>query len=423
MGLHGDDDGHYCCEMKLPRQLRASAPLLIIFLCSVPANTRFVISESAEPASSPPSESSNTCDITHVQLSEEQQHLRKFCTGGNLIGSACVFTCDPGYALDGSSVLMCNDDTTWSDNMPTCKDSASYGCSRIITGRNLSMQCPDGNQIGSSCLFACDETLQLFGQENATCSSDGKWSSTPPICIEADFACPRLMDEIPDGGITCSLSNAPGSVCDYFCNEGYVINGPMRLLCTDGAKWSSESPSCIPKAVAAAECSETALENPTNGHMICTNGNKIDSFCSFRCDEGYGLVGETYSGCRANGTWSEAAPTCFEMRCSPASHAIPHGDVVCTSSNNIGSLCRFTCGKFHLLEGSEFVKCVGDAGFKSASWNAEAPTCVADPDKKSKAKREPVPFPPWLLCLAQRNRQSCLTRFLLLCYVTGSNCL
>ena len=59
------------------------------------------------------------------------------------------------------------------------------------------------------------------------------------------------------------------------------------------------------------------LSAPRYSTMECSNGNFSGSVCSFRCQEGYKLIGDRDIQCDGqNGTWSSSLPMC-QRRLSP----------------------------------------------------------------------------------------------------------
>uniref|UniRef100_H2Z344 Sushi domain-containing protein n=1 Tax=Ciona savignyi TaxID=51511 RepID=H2Z344_CIOSA len=62
------------------------------------------------------------------------------------------------------------------------------------------------------------------------------------------------------------------------------------------------------------ECSPPH-SNPRFGEVTCSKSNEIGSLCSFKCDDGYVMSGASTSTCGENGAWSSPAPSCASIRC------------------------------------------------------------------------------------------------------------
>ena len=55
------------------------------------------------------------------------------------------------------------------------------------------------------------------------------------------------------------------------------------------------------------------LTDPANGSVNHTAGTTVGQTANYRCNTGYGLVGDSNRTCQAIGNWSESAPTCQGM--------------------------------------------------------------------------------------------------------------
>lgn len=53
-----------------------------------------------------------------------------------------------------------------------------------------------------------------------------------------------------------------------------------------------------------------ALTAPGNGNVDTTAGTTFGLTATFTCDAGYDLIGDATRECQADGTWSNADPTC-----------------------------------------------------------------------------------------------------------------
>ena len=60
-----------------------------------------------------------------------------------------------------------------------------------------------------------------------------------------------------------------------------------------------------------------SLSDPVNGSVSCTNGNASGSKCTYSCDDGYSLVGESELTCNDDkdldsdvGEWNAVSPVC-----------------------------------------------------------------------------------------------------------------
>ena len=69
-------------------------------------------------------------------------------------------------------------------------------------------------------------------------------------------------------------------------------------------------------------------------------------FSSFSCNDGFFLRGSSTSTCGEDdtpgdefGAWSSPAPTCIRITCRPGHTDPMNGEVTCTNSNFVNSVC------------------------------------------------------------------------------------
>uniref|UniRef100_A0A8C1UB94 Selectin P n=1 Tax=Cyprinus carpio TaxID=7962 RepID=A0A8C1UB94_CYPCA len=94
-------------------------------------------------------------------------------------GSQCFLGCETGFEITGEPGMECSASGNWSQEMPSC---AAVRCEPLSLshlpelGPPPSMNCshPHGNfSFGSQCMFQCDESQELSGTSQLTCTSMG----------------------------------------------------------------------------------------------------------------------------------------------------------------------------------------------------------------------------------------------------------
>ncbi|CAI8000472.1 Sushi, von Willebrand factor type A, EGF and pentraxin domain-containing protein 1, partial [Geodia barretti] len=120
-----------------------------------------------------------------------------------------------------------------------------------------------------------------------------------------------ILPPIPNGGVTTTGTEIDAQAT-YSCNGGFVLQGVEIRICQGNGLWSVEAPSCIPRQVFT--CVE--LEAPENGE-VSVSGLTVGSVASYRCNNGFILVGTTSRRCHegARGGWTGNAPTCQRVDC------------------------------------------------------------------------------------------------------------
>ncbi|KTF93089.1 hypothetical protein cypCar_00009496 [Cyprinus carpio] len=165
-------------------------------------------------------------------------------------GTVITYQCYPGFRLQGSEILMCQWDLTWSGDVPICEKIMSCedpglvdNSRRLVTGSRFA--------VGSSVEYICNKGYSLSGPGVLTCYSrdtaDPKWSERLPKCV-------------PDRYEPCSNPGAPstaiqnsekaffqaGETLSFTCRAGYVLQGEPTIHCLPGhpSQWSGAPPMC-----------------------------------------------------------------------------------------------------------------------------------------------------------------------------------
>ncbi|XP_013400283.2 sushi, von Willebrand factor type A, EGF and pentraxin domain-containing protein 1 [Lingula anatina] len=204
-----------------------------------------------------------------------------------IYGSTVSFTCETGSQLVGQSVLLCQDDGTWSSQLPTCEVIQCPVVKPPLNGaKNV-----DSSTHPVTMTFSCFPGYELDGQRTAQCQPNGQWSMTQaPACK----VCPIGTYKEGMTGGQCqpcparSSTSAEGSTSRQYC------------LCQDGSK-----------ATDTGECEEITcdpLEAPVNGSILPC-GSVSDSQCQLTCDPGFILQGSRTRRCTATG-WTGNPTTC-----------------------------------------------------------------------------------------------------------------
>ncbi|KAF1385778.1 hypothetical protein PFLUV_G00111310 [Perca fluviatilis] len=98
-------------------------------------------------------------------------------------GSHCEFECDEGFRLRGTQTMTCNNSGHWSQDLPTCQPVQCESIRTLSLSLSMNCSHPLGNfSIGSQCLFTCEEGFSLNGTDVLICSSTGFWNASLPTC-------------------------------------------------------------------------------------------------------------------------------------------------------------------------------------------------------------------------------------------------
>ncbi|XP_019614693.1 PREDICTED: fibroblast growth factor receptor 2-like isoform X2 [Branchiostoma belcheri] len=97
---------------------------------------------------------------------------------GYCSGNAVHFSCDAGYELVGSSFTICQDEG-WDREFPTCQRICCDNTTEITNGL---VNATDGYCFGNDISFSCNPGYELVGTPLTTCQEDGSWSREIPTC-------------------------------------------------------------------------------------------------------------------------------------------------------------------------------------------------------------------------------------------------
>lgn len=165
------------------------------------------------------------------------------------------------------------------------------------------------NNMGSR---RCVGLTQLSGQCCPYFLEDRCVLSCPspltPNDMTFDCGCGTLS--INNGDVSYTAAQRVGSVATYTCNEGagYILplGTPTQRTCALNG-WSGSSPTCQ-----LHDCKETSLTSPPNGDYSLQEGmaTTFGARVTYKCNDGYNLVGEmTVRECTLQG-WSGSTPRC-----------------------------------------------------------------------------------------------------------------
>ncbi|XP_058039754.1 seizure 6-like protein 2 [Ahaetulla prasina] len=164
---------------------------------------------------------------------------------------------------------------------------------------------------GTVVTYQCEPGYDIVGSDILTCQWDLSWSNSPPTCQKIiNCADPG---EISNGKRSVSDRHfSIGSHVQYFCHEGYVVEGSNSLTCynrdTGTPKWSDRVPKCVLKY---EPCLNPGV--PENGYQtLYKHHYQAGESLRFFCYEGFELIGEVTITCIPGhpSQWTSQPPLC-----------------------------------------------------------------------------------------------------------------
>ena len=131
------------------------------------------------------------------------------------------------------------------------------------------------------------------------------------------------MPEIPSNGMVSYNSTVEGSMANYTCDEGYILDGVVQRICEENGRWSGDvqcqrkligitTTIALIKICLAVDCGAPPI--PTNGGIIAPS-TTFGAVMTHTCDSGFVLCGENNRTCQSNRSWSGSTPNCTSKAC------------------------------------------------------------------------------------------------------------
>ncbi|XP_058878367.1 CUB and sushi domain-containing protein 3 isoform X1 [Acipenser ruthenus] len=215
-------------------------------------------------------------------------------------GTSVSYSCSPGYELSFPAILTCVGNGTWSGEVPQClpKFCGDPGVPRegMREGRSFIYQ--------SEVSFSCNPPFLLVGSNTRICQADGTWSGSQPRCIEPT----RTTCENPGvprhGYQNKTLGFQVGSVVQFHCERGYLLQGSTTRVCLPDLTWSGVQTECIPHT-----CKQP--ESPPHVNVVGMDLPSIGYALLYSCQPGFFLSGGSeHRVCKSDGTWTGKMPVC-----------------------------------------------------------------------------------------------------------------
>ncbi|XP_068222182.1 locomotion-related protein Hikaru genki-like [Palaemon carinicauda] len=180
------------------------------------------------------------CHVIHCPgLSLSDTRLRLHSSNTTYLGSA-NFSCLTGFMLEGSGVITCTQNGTWSNPVPTCREVICEEVKALFHGN---VKFPLRRRVGDSVFFTCNPGYVLRGHSIAFCTQSGTWSHSSPTC----WGSCNHPGEPEHGHIS---PRRPwyhvGTTVLVTCKPGYCPAGPDRLTCLAIRRWSAPLTICVP---------------------------------------------------------------------------------------------------------------------------------------------------------------------------------
>ncbi|XP_052810469.1 uncharacterized protein LOC128238517 isoform X2 [Mya arenaria] len=255
-------------------------------------------------------------------------------------GAAANVTCDPGFGASKDQVT-CLSNGSWSDASCTPKDC---GPVQSIPYGQIDLNDPTNTTYGTAAYVTCDSGFDA-SIDQVTCLSNGSWSGAFCLPKECGHLPPLFngMFIINDGDTTF------GSEVNVTCNLGFHADVD-QIRCLSNATW--EKAACLPR-----DCG--SVDVPANGTIENPNETSFKNVTRFKCNLGYTLIGNVSMVCSVNSSgimfWSGAIPTCRIKDCAALGR--PDNGEVHYQSTTYRQNATYKCNNGYELVGDRVRQC------------------------------------------------------------------
>ncbi|XP_073447245.1 sushi, von Willebrand factor type A, EGF and pentraxin domain-containing protein 1 isoform X2 [Aquarana catesbeiana] len=213
---------------------------------------------------------------------------------GNTYSSNITYICNPGYHLVGPENMTCLADGTWSQPLPSCKETRCETPSQLDNGYTEY----DNVTVGSSVKYHCLDGYSLDGEHLAECTGKGIWSYPTPVCKPNPCPVPFV---IPENSVVTETEFYVGQKLYIKCRKGYRLVGQDVMTCDANETWTE----------ASAKCEKISCGPPIHVPNAMVRGlfHHYGDMVTYSCYSGYMLEGSIRSVCLENQTWT-TPPSC-----------------------------------------------------------------------------------------------------------------
>ncbi|XP_077394051.1 sushi domain-containing protein 4-like [Festucalex cinctus] len=191
------------------------------------------------------------------------------------------------------------------------------GCLRPVMVEHGSANVPKTNMgyfpVGTVLEYHCDSGYLIDGPSVLTCTALGHWSSEPPQCIHSDVCQPLHLAK--NGRYTCHPSPchrlSHGTVIEFSCDEGYILKGDYKYLTCQYGEW--DGPVQISCVKEQGCVRPYMVENSWVNHTETNRGLfPVGTVLQYSCDPGYLPDAPNILTCISPGRWSSEPPHCAQ---------------------------------------------------------------------------------------------------------------
>ncbi|XP_054906241.1 C4b-binding protein-like isoform X2 [Poeciliopsis prolifica] len=266
------------------------------------------------------------------------------------------FTCDPGYNLHGSKTITCNRMGKYDPEPPKCIVVTCPKPTRVQNGRhswNNDLE-PEYRQ---TIRFTCNTAYNLVGTKTITCTETGVYDSKPPRCVLVSCPRPPRMDNGKHSLIMRRKIEYRQTI-HFRCDKGYTLFGNKTITCTKSGEYDSKPPRCVPDCSKPQHVQNTVLSAESLLKSIFPSGTVI----KYQCINGSDQISGTGINRCVNGKWTKSDIICKRSDCG-VPEAKPHMSFETSQGTLLGAMATVICEEGYRVSGASFKQCVDEGWF------------------------------------------------------------
>ena len=242
---------------------------------------------------------------------------------------------------------------------------------------NQMSKCTDQNNVGSKCAISCPEGTKMIGSSKRTCTRYGNSAQWDGGLPICQAMCDPAGTKMRNGILSCTDKHYLNSKCTATCDFKYKLSGSLEKNCEGRPNGQADWTMADFEPRCDPICQPLTVL--ANGIIECSSENNLGSDCAFTCNDRFQLRGHETASCIRNSTMENGVG--WDNRvpmCEPICDPvprIPHAVVSCTSATDLGSECTFVCEKGYELVGRESTTCLLNVNDGNVGWEHGMPYC------------------------------------------------
>lgn len=222
-----------------------------------------------------------------------------------------------------------------------------------------------GQGYMSKAEYKCSTGYESSGSMMILCSESGEWTS--PIATCKIIECPQRS--LPLALLVSSLQRTYGTIIYASCAAGHQFTTTadgksyIRITCLATGQWDRPLPICEPVHCPALRVVSYSIQSSSNTQF----GSEI----SYRCQQGFDLIGLGHRRCLSSGNWSSPAPVCKPIRCGLLGLKYPQNSIPTAVNDSYLGKAIFSCKRGYRSTTNQLVQICQS----NRQWTAPVSDC------------------------------------------------